>query len=195
MIGLTGNIGSGKSTVARLLADRGAAIIDADALAREATSDPEVLERIASELDPSLVTDGRLDRERTARLVFGDEGARRRLEGIIHPWVRSRGRQLQNELLARIEPPPLIVHDIPLLFENGLEANLDGVLVVTAPADLRARRVAERSGLPQEEFERRDRSQWPMTDKAARATWVVDNSGDLAALEARIADLWPELVG
>ncbi|HEX7004909.1 MAG TPA: dephospho-CoA kinase [Trueperaceae bacterium] len=195
VIGLTGNIGSGKSTVARLLAERGAEVIDADLLAREATHDPEVLERIAAELDPELVRDGGLDRERTARMVFADDDARRKLEALIHPWVRRRGRELQAQFQEREDPPPLIVHDIPLLFENGLESNFEGVLVVVAPAELRAQRVAERSGLPREEFERRDRAQWPLEAKAAKADWVVNNDGDLAALEAQVAGLWRLIVG
>lgn len=195
VIALTGNIGSGKSTVARLLQERGAVVIDADLLARQATEDPTVQERIAAELGPELLREGGLDRERTARLVFEDEAARRRLEGIIHPWVRRRGRELEAELRERPDPPALIVHDIPLLFENGLQSNFEGVLVVTAPASERAARVHARNGLSREEFEARDRAQWPLAAKAAKADWVVDNSGDLASLEAQVAAVWSEIVG
>ena len=195
VVGLTGSIGSGKSTVARLLVERGAVLIDSDVLAREATNDPEVLERISSELGPELVRDGRLDRERTARLIFGDDAARKKLEAIIHPWVRNRGRELQAAYLGGEDPPPLVVHDIPLLFESGLEANFDGVLVVTAPTALRAQRVAERNGLSRAEFDARDKAQWPLEAKAAKANWVLDNGGDPASLEAQVDALWTKIVG
>lgn len=194
VIGLTGNIGSGKSTVARLLEERGAAIIDSDVLARAATEDPAVLERIATELGPDLVRDGQLDRARTARLVFADEGARKRLEAIVHPWVRGRGRELTAALQGSAEPPVLIVHDVPLLFENGLQSNFDGVLVVTAPEEARAARVEARNGLSRAEFAARNEAQWPMPAKAAKADWVVDNSGDLASLEEQVEELWRKLV-
>jgi dephospho-CoA kinase len=194
-IGLTGSLGSGKSTVARLLAERGAAVIDSDALAREATSDPAVLERIAEEFGEDAIEDGRLDRQHMARLVFGDEELRRRLEGLLHPWIRSRSRAIQQALLESDEPPPLIVHDIPLLFEKGMQDCFDAVLVVSAPSEARAARAAARSGLSLDDFRVREQAQWPPERKAALADHLIDNSKDLDSLAAQVDAMWPTLSG
>lgn len=196
-VGLTGSIGAGKSTVARLLAGLGAAVIDADALARQATEDPEVLAAIARELGEGLVLRGpegpRLDRAATAARVFGDPEALGRLNGIVHPWVRRRAAEEMAALEASGSPPPAIVHDVPLLFESGLEGDYDVVVVVDAPAELRARRLAERSGLSSEEVARREAAQMPPEEKVARADHVVVNAGDLEELEAQVRRLWREL--
>lgn len=192
-LGLTGNIGSGKSTVARLLAARGAAVIDADRLAREATADPAVLARIERELGPGLVREGRLDRAATARRVFADEAARGALNAIVHPWVAARRDELERALLAAPDPPPVIVHDVPLLYEAGLDGMFDAVVVVTAPLEARLARVAERDGLPLEEARARDAAQLPLEEKAARAEHVLDNAGDEAALATRVDELWRRL--
>ena len=141
-IGLTGSVGAGKSSVARRLAARGARVIDADALARRATEDPAALERIAREVGAELVVDGRLDRAATARRVFGDEGARRRLESIVHPWVRAAAAALEAEARAADDPPQLIVPDVPLRFENGLDAGMDATVVVAAPFAVPAKQSA-----------------------------------------------------
>ncbi len=197
-VGLTGNIGSGKSSVARLLAERGALVIDADALARQATDDPAVLARIAEELGDELVVAGedgrrRLDRAATAGLVFEDPRALAKLNAIVHPWVARRRAEIEAAALASPQPPRVIVHDIPLLYENDLAAGLDLVVVVFAPLAERIARVGRRSGLGPDEVMRRDRAQLPLEEKATRADWVVDNSGDLAALEREVARLWEEL--
>jgi dephospho-CoA kinase len=193
-IGLTGSVGAGKSSVARRLAERGALVIDADALARRATEDPEVLARIAAELGPGLVVDGRLDRAATARRVFGDPGARRRLEAIVHPWVRSAGAAAEAAAMAAATPPPVIVHDVPLLFENGLDAGMDATVVVDAPFAARAARLAARSGMDEAAVRARDAAQWGPAEKARRATFVIDNGGDEEALDAAVAELWPRLL-
>jgi len=193
-IGLTGSVGAGKSSVAQRLAERGALVIDADALARRATEDPEVLARIAAELGPDLVVDGRLDRAATARRVFGDADARRRLEAIVHPWVRRAAAATEAAAMAVTTPPPLIVHDVPLLFENGLDAGMDATVVVDAPFEVRAARLAARSGMDEEAVRARDAAQWDPAEKARRATFVVDNGGDESALDAAVAELWPLLL-
>ncbi|MEX2543133.1 MAG: dephospho-CoA kinase [Trueperaceae bacterium] len=193
-VGLTGNIGSGKSTVARLLTERGAAVIDSDALARQASEDPTVLQLISAEFGERMVTDGRLDRSVMAQLVFADAEARRRLEGIIHPWVRARSRSLQRRLIESPEPPPVIVHDIPLLFENGLDRSFDSVIVVRAPTETRIARSLASGRLSESDFRARDQAQWPAERKAAAADHLLDNSGDLASLKAQVAELWPKIV-
>lgn len=198
-IGLTGSIASGKSSVAKMLSEFGAAVIDSDALAREATEDPQVLEQIEEEFGEQVVVEGRLDRKALASLVFADSGgadsreARRRLEAIIHPWVRARSERLQRQLLESAQPPPAIVHDIPLLIENGLQEDFDAVVVVVASAEVRAARAAKRSNLSDAEFRARDSAQLPEERKAELADHVIDNSGDLDALAPQVARLWKKL--
>ncbi len=193
-MGLTGNIGGGKSSVARLLAEHGAFIIDADDLARQATSDPAVLNRIGAELGAELVKDGELDRQAVAAAVFADPAARSVLNSIIHPWVGLRRLQLQVEALGQAEPPPVVVHDVPLLFEVGLDKSVDVTLVVVAPLAVRTARVMQRSGLSEEQVRQRDAAQMPQDEKAARADFVIDNSAGEAELEEAVARLWPELL-
>lgn len=198
-IGLTGNIGSGKSTVARRLASLGAAVIDADELARAATADPQVLAAIAASLGPELVSidaDGaaRLDRAAAAARVFGDDAALSRLNAIVHPWVRRRSAELVRELEARAQPPAVILLDIPLLYENDLQRGLDGVVVVAAPLAQRIERVVARSGLAPEEVARRDAAQLPLQHKVALADYVIDNAGDEEALEEQVSRLWRQLL-
>lgn len=193
-VGVTGNIGSGKSTVARLLAAHGAAVIDADALARAATEDPEVLARIAAALGADLVQGTHLDRPRTAARVFSDPEALARLNAIVHPWVRARSAERERALREAASPPAVIVHDVPLLYESGLDAAMDAVIVVDAPLEARLLRVAERTGVGVDDLRARDAAQMPLHEKVARADFVVENTGDLNALRASVRDLWPKLL-
>jgi dephospho-CoA kinase len=193
-IGLTGAIGAGKSSVGALLAARGARVLDADAFARAATADPEVLARVAEQLGADLVVDGRLDRAATAARVFADAGARRALEGIVHPWVRAAAAAAEGAARAERPPPPLIVHDVPLLFENGLDAGMDATVVVVAPFTVRAARLAARSGLSEAAVRARDAAQLDPDEKARRATFVIDNGGAEEDLDAAVARLWPLLL-
>lgn len=193
-VGLTGNIGSGKSTVARLLAERGAVVIDADALARQATSDPGVLAEVAAALGPDLVVGGVLDRSATATRVFDDPAAREVLNGIVHPWVARRRLELEAAAALRHPQPAVVVHDVPLLYEVGLDADVDVVVVVYAPFDVRAARLAKRSGLSREDAAARDAAQLPLDDKVALADFVIDNGGGEADLETQVAHLWEELL-
>ncbi len=193
-MGLTGNIGSGKSSVARLLASHGALVIDADQLAREATNDQAVLRAIAARLGSELVVDGQLDRAATAALVFADAAALTELNAVVHPWVGERREQLEEEALRSENPPAVIVHDVPLLYEAGLDDEVDVVVVVTAPLEARVERVVARSGLSAAEVRARDATQLSLEAKAARADYVIDNSGDEAALEEQVARLWAELL-
>jgi dephospho-CoA kinase len=193
-VGVTGNIGSGKSSVARLLQQRGAGLIDADALAREATEDAAVLAAIARDLGPELVRDGRLDRAATARRVFDDAVARGRLNAIVHPWVRRASARRAAALEAAEPAPAVIVFDIPLLYENGLEGGMDAVVVVEATLETRLARVCARSGLDAAEVRARDAAQLPLPDKVARADFVVDNSGSPEALRDRVDALWRTLL-
>lgn len=190
-VGLTGNIGSGKSTVARLLKQLGAEVIDADALARQATSEAAVLKQIETAFGSAVIKDGQLDRPAMAQLVFGDPAKRQTLNSIVHPWVRSEAARLAASY--RAAGATVLVQDIPLLFESGLQADFDRVVVVTAPFDVRVQRVVQRSGLAADEVRRRDAAQLPLEEKAARADFTVDNSGSEEDLLEQVKQLWAEL--
>ncbi|GBF03938.1 dephospho-CoA kinase, coaE [Deinococcus aerius] len=182
-LGLTGSIGAGKSTVARLLRARGLTVLDADEQAREVTRDPAVLAEIEATF-PGVVRGGELDRAALAARVFGESARLAALNAIIHPRVRARMLALEQAAAARGEE--WVVQDVPLLFEGGLEAQMDAVLVVDAPLDLRVARVTRRSGLTAQEVLARDARQMSGEEKRKRATFVLDNSGDLASLEAQV---------
>ncbi len=188
-LGVTGNIGSGKSTVARELGRLGAAVIDADALAREAVRDDRVKEQLAAAFGPDVFVDGELDRTRLGAIVFGDARELEQLNAITHPWIRQRS----DELVRQHEGAAVIVQDIPLLYENGLEAGLDAVVVVTAPLEERVRRVMQRSGLTREQVLERDARQMPLEDKAARADHVIDNARTPQELLVDVRALWEKL--
>ncbi len=192
-VGLTGNIGSGKSSVARLFAERGAALIDADALAREATEDPGVLREIAAIFGDEIVVDGALDRAALAARVFGNPDARADLNAIIHPWVGRERAARTAAFATQISPPAVVIHDVPLLFEVGLDAEFDKVVVVDAPLELRVARVVARSGLTADEVRARDAAQLPLAEKVRRADFVIDNSGDFDDLEPQVETLWRAL--
>ncbi len=194
IIGITGNIGSGKSSVAKLLVKKGAVLIDADKIAKEATNKPEILAQIAKELSEDLVTDGKLNRQKTADLIFNDLAAREKLNNIIHPWVRSRSRARIKDLKEQACPPQIILQDIPLLYENGLEHTVDAVIVVFAPIDERIKRVIKRSNLSEEDIKARDAAQKPLVEKLAQADYIIDNTKGTKELEQEVDRLWLELV-
>lgn len=193
-VGLTGNIGAGKSTVARLLAQRGAVVIDADELASEVLARPDTVRAIREAFGPDVVDDGRVDRAALARRVFQDEAARRRLEAIVHPRVAALDQARATAASERRPPPAMIVHDIPLLFEAGLAETMDAVAVVDAPLETRIERVVSARGLDAEEVRRRDAAQWPPERKRAQADVVIENDGDPRRLEARVAEAWSRLL-
>jgi dephospho-CoA kinase len=194
-IGLTGNIASGKSAVARVWTRLGAVVVDADDLARAAVArGTPALVRIAAEFGDSVLRpDGALDRAALRRLVFGDVGARRRLEAIVHPEVTKLRALAEAEAVRR--GAAIVVHDIPLLFETGLEGQFDQVVLVDAPEPERLRRLVELRGLPPEEALAMVRAQMPAAEKRRRSDLVLDNSGTLAELEEAAADAWRTLAG
>lgn len=184
VFGLTGGLGSGKSTVAAHYRSRGLPVIDADALAREVvTPGSAALAEIAREFGPDVLAGAALDRPRLAALVFGDPAARQRLEGITHPRIQALRDARLRELEARGEP--LVCYEVPLLFEKGLEAGLRPVVVVSAPEALQLERARERDGATDAMTRARLAAQLPLADKAARADFVIDNSGPLAATLAQ----------
>ena len=189
-IGLTGGVGSGKSTVAALLAGHGAVIIDADAIAREvvAPGQPALVELVEAFGDAILAADGSLDRAALAAAAFTDDDARARLNAITHPRIAAR----TAELMAAAPPDAVIVHDVPLLVENGLAPAYDLVVVVEADAEVRLERLAQR-GLPAAEARRRMAAQASDDERREVADVVVTNNGDLTALARQIDDLWEEI--
>lgn len=189
-IGLTGGIGAGKSTVARLLADQGAVVIDADALARElvAPGTPGLAEVLA-EFGPQVRDPaGALDRAALARIVFADPRARRRLEDLLHPRVA----QETARRLARLPADAVVVHEVPLLAERGLADRYDAVLVVEAPLPLRLARLRGR-GMSTAEALARIRAQAGEEERRAVATVVISNDGPLPVLADRVAQAWAQL--
>ncbi len=178
ILGLTGTYGSGKSTVARFLREKGAFVIDADAIAREVVEPGRpAWNDIRREFGESVLgPDGRLDRAVLARIVFQSPERRRLLESIIHPRVRER----ELALLESHRDHPLVVLDVPLLFENQLEAHCDATCVVTIGETERLRRLAERDNASPEDVRRRLAAQMPQDEKIRRADYVIDNSGALA---------------
>ena len=191
MVGLTGGIGSGKSTVAGLLAARGAVVIDADAIAREVVEPGQpalaaLVERFGSEI---LTPDGRLDRAELAARAFVSEEAKKDLEAITHPAIAA-------EFLQRIADAPegaIVVHDVPLLVESKRGYDYQAVIVVVAPLEVRLARLEAR-GVPRADAERRVALQASDEERAKVATWVVDNEGDLAALERQVDEIWLALL-
>lgn len=190
-VGLTGGIGSGKSEVARRLVDRGAVLIDADALAREVVEPgaPGFAAVLAEFGSAVLGPDGFLDRSTLAARVFTDAAGRDRLNAVVHPLVRAR----TAELTAAAPPDAIVVNDVPLLVETGLAPSYDVVVVVEAPLSQRLARLAER-GLSEPDARRRMDAQATDDERRAVADVVVDNAGGLAALDAAVDQLWQRLV-
>jgi dephospho-CoA kinase len=190
-IGLTGGIGSGKSTVAALLAQRSAVVVDADRIAREVVEPgtPGLAAVVAEFGDGVLTAEGALDRPALAAVVFGDPAARARLDAVVHPLVRARAA----ELVEAAPPDAVVVQDVPLLVETGQAGSYDLVLVVETDLETRVARLGER-GLSAEDARARIASQATDEQRRAVADVVLRNDGDRAALEAQVERFWAEHV-
>jgi dephospho-CoA kinase len=190
-IGLTGGIGSGKSTVSRLLVERGAVLVDADVLAREvvAPGTPGLAAVVEAFGPQVLAPDGSLDRPALAAVVFADPEARARLDGIVHPLVRRRAA----ELVAAAPADSVVVQDVPLLVETGQAAAFDLVLVVEADPQTRVARLVQR-GLSEDDARARIAAQASDEQRRAVADVVLDNSGTVAELAAQVDWLWTERI-
>jgi dephospho-CoA kinase len=191
-VGLTGGVASGKSTVSAMLEELGAVVIDADALAREVVAKgtpglAAVVEEFGQDL---LGSDGELDRPAMGRLVFGDEAARRRLEGIVHPLVFERIVELEEQAPA----DAVVVHDIPLLAENGRGGDFDAVIVVDAPSELQVQRMTTDRGWTEEDAHSRIAAQASREDRRAIATHLIENTGTREDLRRRVAEVFAEVV-
>jgi dephospho-CoA kinase len=190
-VGLTGGVASGKSTVSALLQELGAVLIDGDLLAREVVArGTPGLDAVVAEFGPELLTpDGDLDRPAMGRLVFADEGARRRLEAIIHPLVFERIRELESEAPAGA----VVVHDIPLLAESGRADTFDAVIGVDVPEEVQVQRMLDQRGWTEGDARSRIAAQATPEQRRAIATHLIDNTGTRAELRDRVADVFAEL--
>lgn len=193
-VGLTGNIAAGKSSVADAWRALGAAVVDADVLAREAVAPGSPgLARVVEAFGPGVLgDDGALDRAALRRIVFADPAARRRLEAITHPEIA----RLRDEADAGLERAGqrVVVHDIPLLFDVGLEDAFDLLVLVDAPADVRRERIVRERGLPEAEAQAMIAAQMPAEAKRARADIVIDNAGTPAELQREAERVWRQIL-
>jgi dephospho-CoA kinase len=190
MIGLTGGIGSGKSTVAALLGRHGAVVIDADQIARDVVAPGQpALAKLAERFGTDILEpDGSLNRGALAAKAFVSDDTRRDLEAITHPAIGE-------EFLRQVAAAPasaVVVHDVPLLTEKLRGDNYAAVIVVEAPLEVRLARL-ERRGVPRDDAQRRIALQASDEERRKVATWIVDNAGDLATLEARVDEIWARI--
>ncbi|HET9050297.1 MAG TPA: dephospho-CoA kinase [Candidatus Dormibacteraeota bacterium] len=193
VIALTGGIATGKSTVAALLAGHGAAVVDADAIAREVVEPGQpALAQITAEFADALGPDGRLDRSALGAIVFAHAARRRRLEEILHPRITAL--MAERVAAAVADGAPLVVADVPLLYEGGGQGGYDGVMVAWADADTQLERLMARDGLTRDAAVQRLAAQLPVDEKRARATWVVDNGGSPDATRAQVDAWWRDVM-
>jgi dephospho-CoA kinase len=190
-VGLSGGVGSGKSTVAQLLADHGAVVIDADAIAREVVEPGTPgFDAVVSRFGEHVVVDGRLDRAALARIVFSDEQARADLNAIVHPLVGQRS----EELAAAAPPGAIVVNDVPLLVESGRTEPYDLVVIVIASEQVRLARLAAR-GMDEADARSRIAAQANDEQRVAAADVLIQNDGTLDELTRQVNALWERLAG
>ncbi len=192
VIGLTGGIASGKSTVSAILAELGAHLVDADVVAREVVEPGEpALEELGRRFPGMVGADGRLDRAKLAERVFGNEAERKALNAITHPRIQQR--VLEKTQAFAEQGAELVIYDAPLLIENRVHEHLDGVILVAAPRELQIQRLAARNGMTREHAQARIDSQLSLEEKRKHATWVVENSGSLENTRRQVEEIWREL--
>lgn len=194
IIGLTGGIASGKSTVAKMLVEKGACLIDADRLAREAVEPDrpawrEIVEWLGDEI---LLPDRNLDRARLGEIVFNDQGKLEKLNRIVHPRVGKRLMELSGEIKNR-DPDAVVVYDIPLLIEAGMQKMVDLVLLVYVTPEIQVSRLQQRDGLSRSDAEARIKAQKPLEEKKEQADLIIDNSGAVAETARQVDQFWRSL--
>ena len=181
-IGLTGSIGSGKSTVTKLLLERGIPVLDADTIAKQVSSSKAVRLEVAKFFGTEFVLEHGLNRPKLAELIFNKPEARAELNAIIHPRVRAE----MTRRTAELEGVEMVVQDIPLLFENNLEKLFDAVILVDAPLETRIARVMARDGSTREQVLARDLAQMPSLEKRQRTKFILENTGDELGLNLQL---------
>ncbi|QFQ02229.1 Dephospho-CoA kinase [Corynebacterium urogenitale] len=192
-IGLTGGIGSGKSTVSKKLDELGAFVVDADKIAREIVEPGEpALAELEEAFEGVVLEDGTLNRQELARQAFATPEATQKLNSITHPRIRERTNELFRE--AEAEGEEVLVYDMPLLIENGEADRVDHVLVVDAPDEVRVQRLVEYRNLDEDDARARIRAQIDRETRLAVADTVLDNSGDIEDLLEQVERFWAEVV-
>lgn len=194
-IGLTGGIGSGKSTVAKMLVECGAVLIDADTISRQLMEPGQAVlaETVRAFGEGVLTPTGELDRAALASLVFADESARARLNAIVHPAVRAEAARQREVAVQKLGEGAVIVEDIPLLAETGQAADFDAVIVVEAQRQERLRRLVEVRGMSEADARARIAAQASDEQRRAIATWVIDNSGSLERTAAQVREVFAKI--
>jgi dephospho-CoA kinase len=193
LVGLTGGIGVGKSTVAAMFAARGAAVVDADRISRRLQEPGEPCYRaiVGAFGEEVLDAAGRIDRKRLGEFVFSDPARRRQLEAIMHPAIWAA---CEDEIRAAAESGTTVcLVEAALILETGARDRFDSIVVVTAPPAVQVERVARARGLTMAEVRQRLAAQWSTEDKARLADFVIDNGGDLAATQAQVARVYAAL--
>jgi dephospho-CoA kinase len=192
LVGLTGGIGAGKSTVSAMLAERGAVIVDADQIARDLQSPGSpVLDQMAERFGAHIITDdGSLDRGAVAKIVFNDEAALKDLNGIVHPAMQA---EIQRQIDAQRGTDRVVVLDFPLLGENPRKG-LAATIVVDISVEVAVQRLVDQRGMAEDDARARISSQLSREERLERATHVVDNGGDRDSLAGQVDSLWEQLV-
>jgi dephospho-CoA kinase len=192
LIGLTGGVGSGKSTVATMLRELGAVVVDADE-ASHAVYEPGTpgFEAVVGEFGDYYVSDGHIDRQRLGELIFKDAASRRRLNAIVHPLVRDW--MAARTVEAAEKGVEVVIQDVPLLFENGLEPLFSSVVLVYVPEEMQLARLVEGRGFTPERARAVIATQVPIEEKRRRAHIVIDNSGTPEQTRAQVEQLWARL--
>jgi len=195
LVGLTGGVATGKSTVARFFKEHGASIIDADQLARDVVQPGkpawrDIVRRYGKDV---LLPGGAVDRKRLAAIVFAKPDRLKALNRIIHPRV-AREQARRTRAILRTRPDAVVIYDVPLLFEAGVDERVDRIVVVTADRLTQLRRLAERNGLSHAEAVQRIRSQMPLREKIARADYVIDGTQPIQTVRRNVKQIYAELV-
>ncbi|MFL5241276.1 MAG: dephospho-CoA kinase [Gemmataceae bacterium] len=189
VIGLVGGMGSGKSEVAALFAQRGARVVSGDQAGHDALRQPDVRARVIERWGPELLTkEGEINRRKLAAIVFGKEQERKALEALVFPWIERRLRQEIAQARADASVP-LIVLDAAIMLEAGWHDSCDRLVYIDAPRDLRLARLGQKRGWKAKEVEEREKAQWALDDKRSRADDVLDNSGSLESLARQVDQL------
>ena len=194
LIGLTGGVGSGKSTVTEIFRELGAVVVDADE-ASHAVYEPGTsgFEEVVREFGQQIVRDGRVDRVRLGRIVFEDADARRRLNAIVHPRVREWMAERTAE--AAEGGAEIVIQDVPLLYENGLEDLFSSVVLVYVPAEVQVKRLVEGRGLAEQRARAVIAAQLPIEEKRRRAHHVIDNGGTPEETRKQVEEFWAQMSG
>ncbi len=192
IIGLTGSIGMGKSETTRMFREEGVPVYDADAAVHQVYAKGGAAVQALEEAFPGVTRDGAVDRERLSKRILGDDEAVKKVGQIVYPKIGEIQREFMADAKAADEP--LVVLDIPLLFETSGGANVDKIVVVSAPADMQRKRVLARTDMTEEKFEAILRRQMPDSEKRAKADFVVDTGKGLEHAHARVREIIKELL-